>query len=448
MTKPAPPPDPQPSASLRASLFRRLFRRDAVPLVDVQDWNPSEKPIWIHGASAGELESVRTVVFELLKKGEWILVTSMSRSGVGVLQEWERQARAIESSDRLRVALSPVEGEWAQAFRQIKPKSWITVKYEAWPDLLRELSRQAIPIFVVNMRVGASWIWARRLLAKADWDALRWRATFSDEQDHQEFLKFFFRKRTLAEANRFQNDQRFVVLGDPRWDRMMSVRDEEIPASLRPLAAAVAQLPRPLWVLGSAWPEDMDRLLPVFEQGGIRGTVLIFPHQLHPEFLRVLKSRVGSASSGWAEWTAAQCPFIWDTSIHKDGRPPVRFVLVREPRVLKYFYRFADWVTLGGGFSHGVHSVIEPAVYQKQISAGPKRADQFPEVRFLVSRGQVSICNTSSEFQKWCEQRNQEWDQLARTPLATIEQKTNALTQVLGATARIIKFYQSGDSAL
>jgi 3-deoxy-D-manno-octulosonic-acid transferase len=52
---------------------------------------------------------------------------------------------------------------------------------------------------------------------------------------------------------------------------------------------------------------------------------------------------------------------------------------------LRFLYRYAAWVLIGGGFGAGIHNTLEPAAYGKPVVFGP-RYQRFMEAVTLVEK--------------------------------------------------------------
>ena len=60
-------------------------------------------------------------------------------------------------------------------------------------------------------------------------------------------------------------------------------------------------------------------------------------------------------------------------------------------------YKFADFAYVGGGFSKGVHSVIEPAAYNCNICFGPN-IELLDEAKILIKHNYAKIIYSSQQL--------------------------------------------------
>ena len=71
-------------------------------------------------------------------------------------------------------------------------------------------------------------------------------------------------------------------------------------------------------------------------------------------------------------------------------------MIVDRVGVLAEAYRFADVVYVGGAFTTGVHSVIEPAIAGVPVVFGPRHDNSFEAVT-LLARGAATTVSTEDE---------------------------------------------------
>jgi 3-deoxy-D-manno-octulosonic-acid transferase len=127
-------------------------------------------------------------------------------------------------------------------------------------------------------------------------------------------------------------------------------------------------------MLGSAWIEDLERVLPALR--GRSDSLVVVPHDLSPSNLERMKRRLEEALPG-------------------------RYLLVDVMGVLVELYPLADWAFVGGGFGKGIHSTVEPAVSGLRIACGPEKVERFPETRELIERGILRICRSEVEVEEF-----------------------------------------------
>jgi len=93
--------------------------------------------------------------------------------------------------------------------------------------------------------------------------------------------------------------------------------------------------------------------------------------------------------------------FDWAHYSEKDKLENSRVVIIDTIGILADLYAFSDAAYVGAGFGAGVHSVIEPAVYENAVSFGPN----FHIVDMAVSllnNNLASVIETAEDFAQFC----------------------------------------------
>jgi 3-deoxy-D-manno-octulosonic-acid transferase len=130
----------------------------------------------------------------------------------------------------------------------------------------------------------------------------------------------------------------------------------------------------------------------------IRGSIAVFPHSFEPEELERTRAALTEVARAH----------------------PVQTILIEEKGVLVECYATADWVWVGGGFGHGIHSTLEPAYYGKPLIAGPKNAQKFDEIDELVYANVLTLVETPDAMSRWFHARqNDPLPGMLEVPFAT-----------------------------
>ncbi|HXV14832.1 MAG TPA: glycosyltransferase N-terminal domain-containing protein [Candidatus Krumholzibacteria bacterium] len=316
-------------------------------------------PVWFHVASVGEFEQARPVIsaLERARPDLPVVLTFSSPSGYAFARKRETPGRgSLRFIDYLPFDTAP---NMRFCLEQVKPRLLVFVKFDLWPNLVWEADARGVPIVLIDATLSASsgrlapparWLYRdvyRRLdaiLAISDDDAARFRATVPSHPS-------------------------VSVTGDTRFDRVMD-RWQQRTASTFALPAG-----GPTLIAGSTWPPDEERLLPALARllsEDARLRVVLVPHEPTPAHVEPLRR--------WAAGTGSSA----------------RIVIVDVVGVLAEAYRFADLVYVGGAFTTGVHSVIEPAIAGVPVVFGPKHDNSFEALQ-LVERGAARVIRTADE---------------------------------------------------
>ncbi len=110
----------------------------------------TEKSVWIHAVSVGEVLSLQKLIVDLKKRHPecTIYFSSLTITGLRVAQ------------DRLvgvdKIFFIPLDFRWVikRFFRVLKPQLFILAESEFWPNLLREAKRQTQGVLLINGRIS------------------------------------------------------------------------------------------------------------------------------------------------------------------------------------------------------------------------------------------------------------------------------------------------------
>jgi len=108
------------------------------------------RPIWIHGASVGEIIAAGELSREL--KGRLaerkIIVSTFTMTG-------NSMARKVTAADG--VVFLPLDHPWIikRALNELDPSLLIIIETEIWPNLIREAHRRGVPTLLLSGRVSA-----------------------------------------------------------------------------------------------------------------------------------------------------------------------------------------------------------------------------------------------------------------------------------------------------
>ncbi|HEA47235.1 MAG TPA: 3-deoxy-D-manno-octulosonic acid transferase [bacterium] len=110
----------------------------------------SKDIIWIHAVSVGEVIAASPIVDAIRKRFPKysFLISTVTDTG----QDMARKT----VSDPKEIIYFPLDFRWIvnKALKSIKPKLFIMVETELWPNFIREAKRRKIPLAIVNGRIS------------------------------------------------------------------------------------------------------------------------------------------------------------------------------------------------------------------------------------------------------------------------------------------------------
>ena len=311
--------------------------------------NLQKGAIWMHCASLGEFEQGRPLLDYIKNKNpeQQILVTFYSPSGY-------EHAQTKGIADLVRYLPLDYPARMKKWIAALEPKCLILVKYELWPNLLKATQREKIPIHIIAGRFSAKQKqlkWMKQLL--------------------QKITHFWVQDEASARYLKSLGIKQSTVVGDSRFDRVHNIAQKKIEL---PLIKAFKGKKK-LLVMGSTWPSDITLLEknPTYK-------LIIAPHDL--KYVRALQK---------------QFKCLLYSQVNESNLRNVQILIIDNIGLLKNIYRYADVAYIGGAFEHGLHNILEAAVYGCPIIFGPKYQN-FPEAKALIKlNGAISVSN-NKEF--------------------------------------------------
>jgi 3-deoxy-D-manno-octulosonic-acid transferase len=309
-----------------------------------------EESIWIHAVSVGETLTVRALVADLKRRypNLRIFLSTTTMTGQDVAR------RNVQDVDA--VFYFPFDLAFAvrRTLRLVKPRLFVMMETEIWPNLLRQCKRMGVATVLVNGRISSR-SYPRYRLARP-----------------------FFR-RVLADVDRFcmqteESARRIVDIGaDPA--RVVVTGSLKFDSFDKPGAPAVEgrgqnrvlryfriSSGRPVIVAGSTMPDEEQIVLQAFKR--IKATVtnpLLVIAPRHPERF----GQVAQLARDQALVTVKR------SDLPIDAEPRADVVVLDTIGELAQVYQIATAVFVGGSLvDTGGHNMLEPAIHGKPIVFG------------------------------------------------------------------------------
>ena len=349
----------------------------------------SDQPVfWMHVASLGEYEQGLPLLRKWKDKhpGDQRLITFFSPSGYEVKKD---------SAEAEHVGYLPLDTPAAvRDFLDFwKPSLVVLVKYEIWPNLLWQMHQRSIPVFLMSARFHASQVYFKSYG--------RWLL------NHLNYFKtIFVQNSESVDLLKHRIATPVLLSGDSRFDRVEATR---IAAEQLPFVDVFKDNKR-LIVLGSSWPEDEQAFLSTLNTEN-QFKWLIAPHQLHEDQLDRLLKQLSRSSIRFSQLIKSS---DGEVSLHPEqitALKKVDVLILDTIGLLSRAYQYADTAYIGGGFSSGLHNILEAVVFGIPVLIGPKYK-KFPEATDLVKKGGVFSVKDDQEFTDQLQRLFQDQNQL------------------------------------
>lgn len=337
--------------SSRRSLLKdfpsELAERFGMPSSGALNRISGEKPVWLHAASVGEVNSVAKIIdgIRTLYPGRPIVITTSTSAG-------KRQALKLQKADA--VFLAPLDFyPFVLGFlRAVSPAQLILVETELWPNTLILARRLGVKTAVINGRISRRSLSAYRLAAPLFRKALSGVETVcaQTETDASRFAAMGVAPGAVS------------VTGNIKYDLL----DE--PCSARPKFREVGQDldsigwgKKKILTAGSTHPGEEEMVVETFLELKKRHSDVRLA--LAPRHLERLKRTAQMLEARGVKF------FLWSRrpGPGPKARQPQDFsgaccVLVDEMGWLNSFYAHSCAAYVGGTFvKKGGHNILEPA---------------------------------------------------------------------------------------
>lgn len=362
---------------------------------------PTDQTIWFHAASLGEYEQGLPVMekVKLQFPQHKIVLTFFSPSGFEVRKNNSvAEVTVYLPIDRLANA--------KQFLDLVHPDLVFFIKYEYWPNYLKELKQRKITTYLI------SGIFRRQQLF------FKWYGGFY--RSALDTFEHFFVQNSESKALLLTLGKTNIsVSGDTRFDRVAAILEKD-----NRLEFILAFKNNKLTiVVGSCWPKDEKLLVDFinFTKHSIK--FILAPHNVNVEQIQELKNAITKKT------------VLFTEKENKNLREFDVFI-IDTVGILTKIYSEADIVYVGGGFGQpGVHNILEPATFGVPIVIGPNYS-HFAEAMALVNmKGCISISNQK--------QLEEAFEYLIQNPTIRHEKGhiCNTFVQMnQGATAIIMKY--------
>ena len=377
----------------------RLFvsgRKLVFPLLS-ESISKEDRLIWIHVASLGEFEQGLPVIESLRAEypSHKIGVTFFSPSGYEV----KKNSRAADLICYLPMDTQRNASRFLDA---LHPELAIFVKYEVWPNYLRELEAREIPAILIS-------------------------AIFKDDQAYFKGYGGFMRKALRKFDHYFVQDEtsrarlasiqidNVTVSGDTRLDRVSEILDRDNRLEFM----EAFKKDRLCLVAGSTWPEDEAILIDYINNAPRNLKYILAPHTVKKDkilglagaitkkkmlYSNILDLEQGGRTIGKVSAKGHQdvegqssVSALMRENAEMTGRDTdeqssaakalndCEVLIIDTIGLLTKIYSYADIAYVGGGFATGLHNTLEPAVFGVPVIIGPNYKG-FKEAEDLVAQ--------------------------------------------------------------
>jgi 3-deoxy-D-manno-octulosonic-acid transferase len=331
---------------------------------------PPEPRCWIHAVSVGEAAAAGPLVEAIERR--WpemsIVMTTVTATGAHIV------------TGRLGLLTThryfPVDlpGPVRRALDAVRPRFFIGLETELWPNFLRALASRGIPAMVANGRISdrsfRRYLLVRGFVARM----LSQVAVFAmqSQEDARRIVALGAPPERVVVTGNLKADLRAEPPGDPVWQRLLRADSGSL-----------------LWIAGSTHHGEETAVLDAYQHLKSRFPdlrLLVAPR--HPERAEEVERLVRDRGLQPVRRTAVGASQARDTVIILDT--------VGE---LAMLYGFADVVFVGGSLvPTGGHNMLEPAQLRRPVLFGPHTSNFRESAELLQSAGGAVVVHDAVEL--------------------------------------------------
>jgi 3-deoxy-D-manno-octulosonic-acid transferase len=348
-----------PKARLMVQGRRDLFTRLEAALAGNQ-----HPVVWFHCASLGEFEQGRPLMeaFSRHHPEYRLVLTFFSPSGYEVRKHY---------AGAHYIFYLPMDcpSHARQFLNLVNPQLAVFVKYEFWYNYLYELHRRGIPAISVSAIFRPGQLFFKPY------------GGFYRDMLHS-FTHIFTQNEASARLLQQAGIGQVSVAGDTRFDRVLQTA-----ASVKPIPVVEAfKAEKPVFMIGSSWPQDMDMLLPFILNWASQPKFIIAPHEIHEKEIQELQNSLQGLAIRYSEASPDQ---VADYPV----------LIIDNIGMLSSLYAYGSFAYVGGAFGKGLHNTLEAAVFGLPLFFGPVY-HKFQEAQDLVQLGVAFPIHTTAELEE------------------------------------------------
>jgi 3-deoxy-D-manno-octulosonic-acid transferase len=334
------------------------------------------RPVWIHAVSVGEVMATIPLLQEMKDRypRQTIVLSTVTATGNHTAALKARQADAV--------IYFPFDYPFMvrRAIRRVRPRLFITMETELWPNFLRGMKRNGIPSVVVSGRISnhsyrkyrLARLFFSRVLTNIDAFYMQ------TEEDARRIISIGAESSRVITLGNLKCDQKFPLLADGEKDILYSA------LNLRP--------DQNIFIAGSTHRGEEEMVLEAFKR--LRKscadlTLILAPR--HPE-------RFGEVAGLIARH---RLDFMRKTELAGRQAGQRREVILLDTiGELSKLYSIGTVIFVGGSLvPTGGHNVLEPVAYRKAVLFGP-HMDNFQEIArcLMESGGGLQVDDTEQLF--------------------------------------------------
>lgn len=374
----------------RNDIFRRL--RETI--------KPGEPLLWFHASSLGEFEQGRPVI-ESIKKQQpdyKVLLTFFSPSGYELRKNYPY-------ADYVFYLPLDTRKNASTFLEIVKPEKVFFIKYEFWFNYLTELKKHNIPTYIFSALFRPSQIFFKP-----------WGKWYGKALRAYEYI--FVQNRESFDILHKYGFNNVGICGDTRLDAVGEIADAA------PRLEKMEQFcgNHKAIIAGSTWKEDEDLFIRYINESSSNQKFVIAPHEVNKQSIDRI---TGALTKPFALYSRATSEELKRSNV----------LIIDGYGYLLSVYRYGLIAYVGGGFTTGIHSILEPAAFGLPVIFGPDY-HKFQEAHDLLTLGAANSISDYDELTFIISEYQTNIDMLATASATAL----NYVNKNRGASKEIVKY--------
>lgn len=323
----------------------------------------SDKVIWAHCASLGEYEQGLPVFVGLkeLYPDHKFVLSFFSPSG------YENKKNAPIADVVVYLPLDTKRNA-IRFLNAVHPNLVLFVKYEIWPNYLKQLKNRAIRTILIsaNFRKDQSYF---KFMGK-------WMLAALKSFDH-----IFVQNKSSKKLLEDHGVTNVTTSGDTRFDRV----SKQLRTDNKLDFIEHFKQDKLCVVAGSTWPEDEALLVDFINKSEVSIKYVIAPHNIKSKQISELKAAIAKSTVLYSE-------------MNEQDLSNFDVLILDTIGLLAKTYAYANIAYVGGAIgTTGLHNTLEAAVFGVPIIIG-KNYEKFPEAKDMIDLGGLFAVSNQSDF--------------------------------------------------
>ena len=315
--------------------------------------------IWIQVVSVGEVNVIARLIHRLKEIFEYpIVITTTTLTGNSLAKKkYSQYATILFFPFDLSLVIE-------RFLKRIKPKIFIAVETEIWPNLFYRLGTKHVPIAIINGRISdKAYIRYKKVKPVIKW--MLNKCSYIGVQDN------YYKQKFLSLGCQ---QHRIKVSGNMKFESI-TVNEEQLLRYKHKYSGKLKEENRLLIVAGSTHYQEEKFILNIYKElidAGKDISLLIAPR--HIDRIAALERQI--AASGLIP--------VRISNFEPTPKNEKNIFLLDTIGELIYFYSLSDICFVGGTLSdYGGHNILEPIYFLKPTIFGP-HMDNFKDVEGVI----------------------------------------------------------------